>query len=183
MVKPKLIILNGKPCSGKTHLIKKLSDDFKLPRLSRDEIKELLFDEMGVLDAEWSKKLGKTSFSLFFLSMEKLFQSQHSFLVDCNFTPSFHKQKLLKLIQTYEFDALEIYLEADPHILLQRFQDRWNSGERHRGHADHERFTEFSDKLKEDLPPLALNENIFKINTNNFNLIDYSGLKAFIFNS
>ncbi len=47
--------------------------------------------------------------------------------------------------------------------------------------ADHEWFTEFSDKLKEDLPPLALNEKIFKINTNNFNLIDYSKLKAFIF--
>lgn len=180
MLKPTLIIINGKPCSGKTHLIKRLSNELKIPCLSRDEIKEHLFDEMGILDAEWSKKLGRVSFALFFHFMEKLFQSQNSFVVDCNFIPSIHKPKLLKLLKTYEFDAVEIYLEADHQILLTRFQERWNSGERHRGHADNERFAEFSNKLREALPPLALNEKILAINTNNFNTIDYSKINKLL---
>jgi len=56
--KSNVLIINGQPCTGKTHLMKKLSSDLKMTYLSRDEIKELLFDDLGVSDSEWSKKLG-----------------------------------------------------------------------------------------------------------------------------
>ncbi|MDO9183220.1 MAG: hypothetical protein Q7U04_12475, partial [Bacteriovorax sp.] len=52
------------------------------------------------------------------------------------------------------------------------------SGERHRGHVDIELFDEFEKKLKEDVVlPLNVGERVFRINTTDFNSVNYKSLK------
>ena len=57
-----LIIINGAPGTGKTILGRKLSQELSLPLLSRDDIKESLFDNLGWRDHAWSEKLGGVSY-------------------------------------------------------------------------------------------------------------------------
>ena len=144
---PQLIIINGNSCTGKSFLLQKLTQKLALPHVSRDEFKEMLFDQIGIGDAEWSKKLGGMSYSLFFLTIEKLLKTKKSFIIENNFNPKIHSQIIKSLIEKYEYESIEIFLEAEPVVILKRHKKRWESGERHRGHADNERFEEFEKKL------------------------------------
>ena len=176
--KPYVIIINGQPCTGKTYLLRSLSSNLNLTYISRDEIKELLFDELGIKDSEWSKKLGGASYSLFFKFLEKLLLSGNSFILEGNFNPKQHSQKFSDLFDKYGFNSIEIFLDADHDILFERFKIRWNSGERHRGHSDDERFEEFEIRLKENRGvALSINEHLIRIDTTNFINIDYKSLE------
>ncbi len=53
-----VVVVTGLPGSGKTTLSRRLSGALKLPLLSKDLIKESLFDVMGVNDRAWSLHLG-----------------------------------------------------------------------------------------------------------------------------
>lgn len=46
--KPQVIIINGNSCTGKSFLLKKLTEKLNLPFVSRDEFKEMLFDQIGL---------------------------------------------------------------------------------------------------------------------------------------
>lgn len=169
--------MNGKPYTGKSYFLQKFSKDLDLSYVSRDEFKELLFNDLGILDSDWSKKLGGTSYSLLFNVFEKLLKTKKSFIVESNFNPSHHSEKLKSLLNQYDFDAVEIFLDADPEVLYDRYVKRWDSGERHRGHADSERFEEFKMRLKDKVSPLCLTDKLIKIDTSNFQSIDYNSLK------
>ena len=53
-----VILVTGIPGAGKTTVGQALSNALMLPLLSKDAIKESLFDELGVKDREWSLQLG-----------------------------------------------------------------------------------------------------------------------------
>lgn len=171
---PQVIIINGNSCTGKSFLLQKLTNKLGLPNVSRDEFKEMLFDQIGVGDAEWSKKLGGMSYSLFFLTIEKLLKTKKSFIIENNFNPKQHGQIIKSFLEKYEYDSIEIFLESDPSVTLSRHKKRWESGERHRGHVDNERFEEFEKKLKEEIAvPVNVSERIIRIDTSDFSKVNY----------
>ena len=57
-------IVTGPPGAGKSTLAEYLARELCLPLISKDGIKEILFDTLGWHDREWSKKLGHASFEL-----------------------------------------------------------------------------------------------------------------------
>ena len=60
---------------------------------------------------------------------------------------------------------------------IQRFRSRWASGTRHRGHVDDQiDATQFSAILKRYQEPLNLGGTIIKIDTTDFDHIDYTHL-------
>ena len=80
MLHPRLIIISGPPATGKTTLGRLIAKKFRLPFLSKDDIKHILFDSLGWSDREWSKKLGGASFELTSYFMEILLQTGQSFI-------------------------------------------------------------------------------------------------------
>lgn len=60
-MRPVVVLVNGVPAAGKTTLARALSVELGLPLLSKDVIKETLFDWIGTGDREWSMKLGAAS--------------------------------------------------------------------------------------------------------------------------
>lgn len=89
----KLIIITGLPGSGKTSLALALQGKLNLPLISKDAIKETLFDELGYSDREWSKKIGKATFSLMDKQINDLLSHGISLIVEANFKPEFDSHK------------------------------------------------------------------------------------------
>ncbi len=55
------VVVAGLPGSGKTTLARALAVELDLPLISKDTIKEALFDALGTGDLEWSKRLGRAA--------------------------------------------------------------------------------------------------------------------------
>lgn len=175
---PHVVILNGKPSTGKSFYLQKIHTDLGIPYIARDEFKELLFDHLGIRDSDWSRVLGGASYTLLFSIFEKLLQTRGSFIIENNFNPKLHTKPIQSLLKKYDYEAVEIFLETEPQVLFERYKKRWESGERHRGHADNERFDEFKERLRDDvLLPLGASETIIRVDTTDFHRVDYDSLK------
>jgi predicted kinase len=53
-----IVVVCGPPASGKTTLARAIADDLRLPLLSKDAVKEVLFDALGSGDRAWSLRVG-----------------------------------------------------------------------------------------------------------------------------
>lgn len=169
-----ILIISGPPCTGKTILGKKIAEKFNLPFISRDDIKESLFDDLGWSDREWSRKLGMASYSVLYYFIESLLKSNKSFVVESNFKPEFENKNFKELRKKYKFGSLQILCKTEGKVLFERFKKRSESGERHPGHVDHKNYNEFKDiLLKGKHEPLEIGGDIIEINTTNFDKINY----------
>ena len=129
-----MIIITGPSAAGKTILSKNLANKLNLPLINKDEIKELLFDSLGIKDEKWAMKLGITSFELSYLFAEKLCQTGNAFIVEGNFEDKFSSKIFSELKNKYKYKILQLYCHAPDEILYKRFIHRDNSGDRHPGH-------------------------------------------------
>ena len=59
-------MVSGAPATGRTTLAREVARALTIPFLSKDLIKESLFDSLGTKAREWSKKLGLASIELLF---------------------------------------------------------------------------------------------------------------------
>ncbi len=174
MMKPvSLIIISGLPCTGKTILSKKLAEEFCLPLISKDKIKESLFDSLGVKDRAWSKELGKASYPILYSFIETQLKASKSLIVESNFSNQFDTPVLSDIISKYKARVLTIYCECDGTVLFERFKTRALSGKRHPGHQDHLNLDEFKDSLlKGKIEKLEIDCESIVINTSNFEDLD-----------
>ncbi len=173
----KLILITGLSCTGKTTIGEKISKKFNFPLISRDNIKESLFDSLGYKDRKWSKKLGSASYDLLFDFIEKLLSTKYTLIVETNFNPKLHNKKLKKLKKKYNTYIIQLYCYADDKVILDRFRKRWKSGKRHPGHVDHISIKELGQGLaKKEYRLINVGDKIIKVNTNNFKKINYKNL-------
>jgi len=72
ITRPLLVIIGGLPGTGKSTLGSFLSQELSFPCVSKDGIKETLYDTLGYSDRKWSRKLGVASFELlyYFIGLE-----------------------------------------------------------------------------------------------------------------
>lgn len=177
MNKPLVIIISGPPCTGKTTLGQRIAEEIQIPFIHKDGIKERLFDTLGWSDREWSKKLGFATYALLTYFMEIQLRAGVSFIVESNFAPEFGSQIFLKLKAHYDFEPFQIQCRTEGKVLLQRFKDRAESGERHPGHVETSTFDEFKEGLlRGKLDALDIGGTLYEIDTTNFEHIDYAAL-------
>jgi hypothetical protein len=85
VVRPLLIIISGPPASGKTSIGRRVAHDLRMPYIGKDDIKERLFDALGVGDRSWSRKLGMATYDLLYWFVELQLQAGRSVIVESNF--------------------------------------------------------------------------------------------------
>lgn len=129
-----MIIVTGAPGTGKTTLSRKLSERYSIPLVAKDEIKELLFDSIGLGDQQWSQQLSKASYNLLFNFVEKLLRTNTPFIVEGNFYDGEATKNFLSLKSIADFQVLQIQCYTEPETLYERCKARDNSGQRHQGH-------------------------------------------------
>ena len=172
-----LIIVSGAPCTGKTTLANKIADQFHLPLVSKDDIKESLFHSLGTKDREWSKQLGISSYRLLYYFMESIIRVGHSLIVESNFQDQYDSEQFQNMIKKYGVTPIQIQCKTKGEVLFERFKERSESGERHPGHVDHLNYSEFEkDLLKGSYEPLNVEGEVVYVDTTDFTKIDYNGL-------
>jgi predicted kinase len=131
-----VVLVVGRPASGKTTLSTVIAERWGLPVVSKDAVKEILFDTLGIGDRAWSESLGKATFALLDHIILLQARTGASFLIDAAFNPAFENEKFRALQDRFGFDAIQIHCTASPDELVRRFVQRVDDGSRHPGHAD-----------------------------------------------
>ncbi len=179
-MQPLLIIISGPPASGKSSIGRRIAHDLQLPYIGKDDIKERLFDALGIGDLEWSRKLGAATYDLLFWFVELQLLAGHSSIVESNFRASSSGPQFVALQERYSFMAFQIICSTDPVVLQERFEARTLSGQRHPGHADSLVIVDVMREGQAPYVPMPLGGPVVELDTTDWNAIDYDALVAHV---
>lgn len=146
------ILVTGIPAAGKSTMAEAMSKKLKLPVISKDTIKELLFDHVGFQSREEKVNLGIASMEIMYYVAGQFMKAGQSFILENNFEHS-SEHGIKALLTKYPYSVLTITLTGDYKIIYQRFLERESSPSRHRGHIVNDCYPEKKEsnpkKLKE----------------------------------
>lgn len=176
MAKNVLIIVSGPPGAGKTTLASSLSELLGVPLLTKDGIKEALFDSLGWNDRSWSKSLGAASIELLYRLIDAQLKAGIPVIVEANFK-GVAADRLGRLLKAHAAYPVQIACTAREDVLDARMRERWESGKRHPGHNDAATLSEKSPGWSAaEYDVLPLGGSVYRVDTTDFSKIDFGTL-------
>lgn len=149
------ILMAGMPASGKSTMAKAIAEKWKLPVISKDSIKEFLFDNIGFQSRTEKVNLGIASMEIMYYIAEQLMKAGQPFILENNFENS-SESGIKTLLKKYQYSALTITLTGDCKEIYRRFQERDISPDRHRGHVVNDCFPEKKERSPEEIKAAAI---------------------------
>lgn len=128
------ILVTGIPAAGKSTMAKAMSERLGLPAISKDAIKELLFDHVGFQSRAEKVNLGIAGMEIMYYVAAQLMKAGQAFILENNFEHS-SEQGIKSLLEKYGYSAMTVTLTGDYKVIYQRFLERESSPDRHRGHV------------------------------------------------
>lgn len=122
-----------------------LSGHLGLPAISKDRIKELMYDTVGFRSREEKVSLGVASMNIMYYMAEQLMKCGQPFILENNFE-DVSREGLLAILEKYSYQAITVTLTGDYKKIYQRFLERNDSLERHRGHVVNDCYPEKTKK-------------------------------------
>lgn len=149
------ILVTGIPAAGKSTMAEFLASELKIPVISKDTIKEILFDNVGFQSREEKVKLGTASLEIMYYAARQLMRMRQPFILENNFENN-SKEGLVSLLSEYHYAALTITLTGDYEVIYQRFLERNVSPDRHRGHVVNDCYPEKEVHSQEKLREVSI---------------------------
>lgn len=162
------ILIAGAPASGKSTFASYLSSKTGIACVSKDDIKEKLFDHIGFRSRQEKVSLDICATEIMYLFAGNVLKSGHHVILDNNFENS-SKPSLFKLIEAYGADAVTIRFQGDMSVIYQRFISRDMSPDRHRGHVVN---TSYPETEKTEYIPMG--EDVFTERYTQRGMTDFS---------
>lgn len=127
------VLIAGLPASGKTTFAEHLGGELGLPVLSKDRIKELMYDTIGFAGRAEKITLSTAATRLLYYYAESLMRAGQSFILENNFE-NVTKPQLQNLLAAYAYRPLTVRFGGDIRVIYERYARREQSPGRHGGH-------------------------------------------------
>ena len=135
MVQPHLIVVAGPPAAGKTTLAHQIARVLRLPVISKDTLKESLFEHLGAGDRARSQQLGYAVIRCMVALAKDILLAGASVILESTFIHPDTPGELQNLLETTGARLSVVYCIATPEVLSARFSAR-SQTTRHPGHRD-----------------------------------------------
>jgi predicted kinase len=153
-----IIVVAGVPGSGKTSLARPLARRLAVPLVSKDVIKEALFDALGTGDLEWSQRLGRGAHRVMYAIAADLGCG----VLESHFWPGVSEADLRALRRP----LIQIYCRCPIDVAVARYLRRVDAPNRHRGHLPEHQTDEAIEQWRSVEPvPLALDAPLIEVDT------------------
>ena len=184
------ILVTGIPAAGKSTMAEYLAGKLKIPVISKDRIKELLFDSVGFDSRDEKVKLGIASMNIMYYMAEQLMKLKQPFILENNFEYA-SKEGLDEILEKYSYEAITLTLTGEYEKIYERFLERNESIERHRGHIVNDCYPEKDKERKIDpisfanfvsgiknrgMDSFVSNGPHIIVDTTDFNIVDLNGV-------
>jgi predicted kinase len=148
-----VVVVTGIPASGKTTVATALSAQLKWPLISKDVVKEALFDALGTGDLQWSQRLGRAGHVV----MYSLAATIPWVILEAHFQRGLAEPELLALNRR----IVQIYCRCPVDLAAERYRRRIDDPERHVGHLlEHQSDEVMEDWMKDPPTPLDLPDGL-----------------------
>ena len=133
--RPTLVVVTGRPASGKTTLAQLLADKIKLPLISRDALKEGYIHTASQSHDQLDQSVGRHIYHAFFATLDFLISEGVSIMAEAAFQDKLWKPGLQPLSK--KADIRIIICEVSPELAKARFANRLqHNPDRQKYHGD-----------------------------------------------
>lgn len=128
------VLVTGIPASGKSTMAEFLSERLHIPVISKDKLKEILFEDVGFASRSEKVALGTAAMDIMYYTAQQLMKCRQPFILENNFE-NISREGLLFLLKKYSCHPVTVVLTGNYEVLYRRFLERNESPDRHRGHV------------------------------------------------
>jgi predicted kinase len=144
-----VVVVTGIPASGKTTLATALSAQLGWPLISKDVVKEALFEALGTGEFQWSQRLGRAGHVV----MYSLAATIPRVILEAHFQRGVAEPELLALNRR----IVQIYCRCPVDLAAERYRRRIGDPNRHPGHLPEHQSDQVIERWMKDTPtPLDL---------------------------
>ena len=180
---PLLIVVTGLPGTGKTSVGRILSEQLRVPCLSKDACKERIFDALGWKDKAWSLKVSEASHRIIDDIVEQELTASRSVIVESHFKPEIDAARFRDCQRRFGAVGIQVLCWAHGDVLFERYWARQRT-HRHPGHVEIATLEEQRRCLAVGkCEPLQLDGPVIEVDTTDFATVDFSRLTRAITDS
>jgi len=179
---PTLIVVCGLPATGKSSLAEELRDRLGWPLFAKDQFKELLYDATDEGEEAYTREtstiVGRQSIALLLMVARELLETGNSCVIEANFLPDLAADDLNPLLVIAEGRQVHCTIQGD--LVLERYRDRAQAGERHPVHVDEGAEEELSNRIETGAgDPLPLDIPLLEVDSTDGWNPDIAGIVTF----
>jgi predicted kinase len=173
---PLLIVVNGRPGTGKSYLAEMLSTALRIPLFAKDALKETLGAILGAEDRSASQRLGTAAIALMYEGAATVLRAGFPAILESPLVPQLAARDIEAVQARTECRVVQLFLRAEPAIMLERFRVRTRDGV----HFHAESLVELEAAAGEELEPVPIRGETLMIDTTNFETVDYGAIADYV---